>query len=280
MANPSVLLADLGLVESPRWHDGRLYFSDWTSREIVMLGAHGEHGVVAHVDTLPLCVAWSPQGELIVVDGRRGLLLCREPDGSLSTRAHLSHLATSWNDIVIDGRGNTYVNRIGFDMLAGQPFAPGYVAHVAPDGSARVVAEGIAFPNGMAVTEDDATLIVADSYGNQLLAYDIQMDGSLANGRVWAPLGNGVPDGICLDAEGAVWYADVPNQRCVRVREGGEIAEVIELDRGAFACVLGGEDRSTLFITAAEWVGPPVMVPPGTGQVLAVQVSVPGAGRP
>ncbi|WP_405087890.1 SMP-30/gluconolactonase/LRE family protein [Microbispora sp. NBC_01389] len=269
-------LTGLGLVESPRWHDGRLYFSDWTAGEVIALDLDGRHEVVARVDSLPLCTDWRADGRLMIVDSARGLLLRREPDGSLVTEADLTGLGRGWNEIVVDGRGNIYVNRIGFDMLGGGAFAPGYIVHVSPDGSARQVAGDIAFPNGMAVTRDDSTLIVADSYGNSLTAFDIEADGSLAGRRVWADSGEDHPDGICVDAEGAVWYADVGNRRCVRIREGGEILQTVEVDRGCFACTLGGTDGKTLFILAAEW-RMPEMVPPGTGQVLSTQVAVPGA---
>ena len=140
--------------------------------------------------------------------------------------------------------------------MAGEDFAPGIVALVAPDGAARQVADGLAFPNGMLIMPDDQTLIVAESYAKRLTAFDIATDGGLTNRRVWAELGDGVPDGICADAENAVWYADVPNKRCVRVREGGEVLQTIELDRGCFACALGGPDRATLFMIANEWNGP------------------------
>ena len=143
------------------------------------------------------------------------------------------------------------------------------------------MADGIAFGNGMAVTPDGSTLIVAESYGHRLTAFDIGADGSLSNRRVWADLGNGVPDGICIDAEKAVWYADVPNQCCVRVREGGVVLEAIELDRGCFACMLGGADRRTLFMMAAEWHGMENMIGEArTGQVLIAEAPVPGAGWP
>src|SRR5262249_42216112 len=135
-----------------------------------------------------------------------------------------------WNEIVVDGRGNTYVNGCGFDLLAGEAFAPGIVALVTPEGVARQVADGIAFPNGMAVTPDNSTLIIAESYGQKLTAFDIATDGGLANRRVWADLDGGVPDGICLDAGNAIWYGDVPHKRCVRVREGGEVLQTIDLD--------------------------------------------------
>jgi sugar lactone lactonase YvrE len=164
-------------------------------------------------------------------------------------------------------------------MLAGEEPRPGDITLVTPDGTARKVADGVLFPNGMAVTEDDSTLIVADSYGTSLLGFEIRPDGSLSEGRLWADLGE-APDGICVDAEGAVWYATVPGRRCVRVREGGEILQTVDLDRGGFACVLGGPDGRTLFVVAAEWLGTEVMVRPGSGRVLAVDVTVPGAGRP
>ena len=146
----------------------------------------------------------------------------------------------------------------------------------------REVAGDIAFPNGMAVTADNSTLIVADSYRHNLVAFDIAADGSLSGRRIWAHLGDGVPDGICADEQDAVWYADVPNQRCVRVAEGGALRQTVALDRGAFACALGGPGRSTLFITAASWQGmtEPEPVAPGSGQVLATDIDVPGAGWP
>ena len=140
--------------------------------------------------------------------------------------------------------------------MAGEPYAPGVVVLVTPDGTARQVADGLAFPNGMAVTADNQTLIVGESYAKRLTAFEIAADGTLTNRRVWAELGDGVPDGICIDAEGAVWYADVPNKRCVRVREGGDVLDTVELDRGGFACALGGPDRQTLYILATEWNGP------------------------
>jgi sugar lactone lactonase YvrE len=159
--------------------------------------------------------------------------------------------------------------------------APGIIALVTPDGVARQVADDVAFPNGMIVTPDGATLIVAESYGKRLTAFDIAANGDLSNRRVWADLGDGFPDGICLDAENAIWYADVPNQRCVRVRAGGEVLQTIRLDRGCFACALGGPEMRTLFIIAAEWGGAASMAGgQRTGQVLMSDVSVPSAGRP
>jgi sugar lactone lactonase YvrE len=274
------LVAGRGLVESPRWHRDRLYFSDWSAGEVVAVDLAGHTEVVARVKSLPLCTAWLPDDRLVIVSSPEVRLLAREPDGSLATRAELDR--PGWNDIVIDGRGNAYVNRPGFNFMSGEEFKPGYITLAAADGSTRQVADDVAFPNGMAVTADNSTLIVADSYRHCLLAFDIHPNGDLSNRRVWAELAEGTPDGICLDAQGAVWYADVPNQRCARVAEGGKVLQTIELDRGGFACALGGSEGRTLFITAAEWRGmsDAVPVPPGTGQVLAIDVEVPGAGWP
>jgi sugar lactone lactonase YvrE len=269
--------------EQPRWHEGRLWFSDWGTQEVIAVDLDGNSEVILEGPSFPLCVDWLPDGRLLVVSARDGLLLRREPDGSLVTHADLNGVSQppAGNELVVDGRGNAYVNGGGFDLMAGEDFAPGIVALVTPDGSARQVADGIAFPNGMHVMPDDSTLIVAESYAKRLTAFEIAADGGLSNRRVWADLGDGVPDGICIDAEGAVWYGDVPNNRCVRVREGGEILQTVELDRGCFACALGGPDRSTLFMIATEWSGPENMFEgPRTGQVLTVEAPAPGAGWP
>lgn len=282
MPGPHTLLTGLAFGESPRWHEDRLWFAHWGTGEIVAVDLGGHSEVVVRVPTtLPYSIDWLPDGRLLVVSGREGLVLRREPDGSLVTHADLTSLDSGFNEIVVDGRGHAYVNGGGFDLMAGEKYAPGIVALVTPDGAARQVAEGIAFGNGMAVTPDDSTLIVAESYGNRLTAFDIAADGSLSSRRVWADLGSGVPDGICLDAENAVWYGDVPNRCCVRVRQGGEILQTISLDRACFACMLGGADRRTLFMMAAEWRGVENMTDQArTGQVRTVPVPVPGAGRP
>ncbi|WP_369231322.1 SMP-30/gluconolactonase/LRE family protein [Streptomyces sp. R21] len=280
MAEVRTLLTGRGLVESPRWHGDRLYFSDWTAGEVVAVDLDGRSEVVARVQSLPLCTAWTPDGRLLIVSARDGLLVRREADGTLVTYADLGR--PGWNDIVVDGRGNAYVNRGDFDPMAGEAFRPGFVHLVTPDGSVREVADDIAFPNGMAVTPDNSTLIVADSYRHCLVAFDIDADGGLSHRRVWADLGEGTPDGICVDAENAVWYADVPHRQCVRVAEGGKVLHTVDLDRGGFACALGGPDGTTLFIVTAEWRGmtETEMVTPGTGQVLATEVEIPGAGWP
>jgi sugar lactone lactonase YvrE len=222
--------------------------------EVVAVDLDGNSEPIVQVDfpSFPMCIDFLPDGRLLVVSSRDGILLRREADGSLQTHADLSGVSRHpWNDIVIDGRGNAYVNNVGFDFPGGE-FAPGLIALVTPAGSSRLVADGLAFPNGIAVTPDNSTLILAESYANKLTAFDIAADGSLSNQRVWAELDGGVPDGICVDAEGAVWYADVPNKRCVRVAEGGEALNTVELDRGCFACMLGGATENTLFIVASH----------------------------
>src|ERR1700732_3415816 len=190
-AELKLLAADIAMGESPRWHDGRLWFSDWGAQEILAVDLDGGKEVVVKVlFALPFCIDWLADGRLLVVSGREGLLYRREPDGSLVVHADLSGIAAGWNEIVVDGRGNAYVN------------SAGAIALVTPDGSARKVADGGAFPNGMAVTPDNSTLIMAESHGKCLTAFDIASDGSLSNRHTWADLNGGVPDGICVDAGG------------------------------------------------------------------------------
>ena len=280
-ARVQTLMTGLAFGESPRWHMDHLWFCNWVAQEVIAVDLMARSEVILHVPSFPFSIDWLPEGHLLVVSGREGLLLRREADGSLVNHADLRILSRGWNEIVVDGRGNTYVNASGFDLMAGEAFAPGIVALVARDGLVRQVTDGFAFPNGMAITPDNATLIIAESYAKRLTAFDIAPDGSLSNRRVWADLGDGVPDGICIDAEGAVWYADVPNKRCVRVREGGEVLQTITVDRVCFACMLGGADKKMLFVLAAEWHGPANMVGAvRTGQVLFVDAPAPRAGWP
>lgn len=280
MAELHTLLSGLGLLESPRWHDGRLWFSDWFAREVIAADPTGESEVITRVPSFPFCIDWLPDGRLLIVSGGEARLLRRDPDSSLVTHADLSALSRyPWNEIVVDGRGNIYLNCINFEFPAG-PFVPGILALVTPDGAVYQVAEDLAFPNGMAVTPDNATLIVGESYANCLTAFDIAADGSLSNRRVWAEVGNDHPDGICLDADGAVWYADVGTSRCVRVREGGEVLQTIELDRGCFACMLGGADERTLFMLGASFDPATGSIGQQSGQVVMAEAPAQGAGWP
>ncbi len=287
-----ILLADLVIGESPRWHDGRLWFCHWGPAVFVAVDLGGAAEVVLRdAEIGPHSIDWLPDGRmLIVARGARhaGRLLRREPDGSIVTHADLRGLAAGWNELVVDGRGNIYVNGSDFDLLgffAGTAaFVPGMIALITPDGTVRRVADDIQFGNGMAVTPDNRTLIVADSFANALLAFDIEDDGSLTRRRVWAA--DLTPDGICIDADGAVWTSSTAFGRgeeekdCVRVAEGGRILNRIPIDRSAFALMLGGPDRRTLFVMAARWNPQDPWGGPRTGRVLTARAPAPGAGWP
>jgi sugar lactone lactonase YvrE len=275
-----VLMEGIAFGESPRWHDGRLWFSDWGAGRVWSVGTGEAPRVEAEVSSFPLCIDFLPDGRLLLVSSAERRMLRRQRDGSLVSHADLSPTSTKpWNDIVVDGRGNAYVNNIGFDFPGGE-FAPGLVVLVTPDGKVDPVAEGLAFPNGMAVTADNSTLIVAESYAEQLTAYEIAMDGTLTDRRVWAATAGDHPDGICIDTSGAVWYADVGNKRCVRVREGGEMLSTVDLDRGAFACALSRGTDPELYVVVQDWGGSPQSVGGGTGQVVRFAAPAPGAGYP
>jgi sugar lactone lactonase YvrE len=290
MPQPKVLLDGLAYVESPRWHEGRLWFAHWGTGEIVAVDLDGKSEVEGHGPPgLGWSIDWLPDGRLLVT-GKE--LLRMEPDGSMVRHADLSEIADFWNEIVVDGRGNIYLNSINFQFLAGAQPTSGIVALVTSDGTARQVAGDLSFPNGMVITPDNSTLIISESFTGRLIAFDIDADGSLSNRRVWAE--GLLPDGICLDADGAIWAQtaatfthtrreDTPAGAVVRVREGGEVSERIEHDGAIFATMLGGPDRTTLFLLAAEWRGIKQVneaVAARTGQVLVSQASVGGAGWP
>ncbi len=278
-AVPRVVAEGFLLGESPRWHDGRLYLSDWGARRIVAIDTGGRVEEIARVDAMPFSFAFLPDGRMALLAGTT--LQIRRPDGSFAPHADLAALsAKPWNEIVVDGEGRAFVNTIGFDFPGGD-FRPGLVAAVGSDGVARLVAEDVAFPNGMAVTPDGRTLILAESYANRLTAFTIGSAGQLMDRRAFATLPGCYPDGITIDAEGAVWFADVPGRCCTRVAEGGEILARVTIDRGCFACMLGGADGRTLFIVAANWNGPEAIGTGGpSGQVIAVEESSPRAGWP
>jgi sugar lactone lactonase YvrE len=272
---PDVLLDGLGFPESTRWREGRVWLCNWGAGEVLAVGRDGRAETVARLaaGTIPFSIDWLPDGRLLIVDGPRRLLLRQESDGSLSTAADLTEFGPRpFNELVVDDYGNAFVNG-----------GPGLVVCVKPDGSVSEVASGLTFPNGMALIDDDRTLVVADSHASQLVAFDAAEDGTLSGRRVWAELEH-APDGICADTDGAVWAASVPGQYCVRVREGGDVLDTIPVDRGCFACMLGGDDERTLFIAAAQWRGMEAAMSEGpgtTGQLLAAPgQSAPHAGRP
>ena len=281
-----VLLDGLGMAESPRWHDGRLWFSNWGTDEIVAVDLDGTSEVIGPGGRgAGWATNWLPDGRMLITGPE---LVRVEPDGSRVRHADLGHLADGWSEITVEGRGNVYVDSINFDfadfnevIASGQP--PGKIALVTAEGEVREVAKDLAFPNGMVVTPDNGTLIVAESFARRLTAFDIRDDGSLTDRRVWADV---TGDGICLDADGAVWTSEVgPGDSGVvqRVREGGDVLDRIELDRPCYACMLGGEDGRTLFMVVAKWFGPERMdelIAARTGQILTARVGVPHAGWP
>jgi sugar lactone lactonase YvrE len=280
------LLTGLVIGESPRWHEGRLWFAHWGTGEIVAVDLDGNSEVVGQGPAgLGWSIDWLPDGRLLVTG--EGLMR-RDPDGSMVPHADLSGLGVAgFNEIVVDGRGNIYING-GADFEPGAGEAPGIIALITPDGSVRRVADGIAFPNGMAVTPDNSTLIVAESFATRLTAFDIADDGELSNRRAWA---DGVgPDGICIDAEGAVWtgVGGFGENLVGRVRDGGEVLERVQLGMPCFACMLGGDDGKTLFMLVADWriADSPddniARLTPGprTGQVLTARAPAARAGWP
>jgi sugar lactone lactonase YvrE len=281
-AEPRVLLDGLAMVESARWHDGRLWFAHWGTGEIVAVDLDGKSEVMAEGRPgLGWSIDWLPDGRLLVTGED---LLRQDADGSMVQHADLTTVAKhGWNEVVVDGRGNIYLNGFDFDFLGGAAPKPGIVALVTPDGAARQVADGIEFPNGMVVSPDNSTLVIAESFASRLTAFDIGEEGSLSNRRVWAE-GIG-PDGICMDAEGAIWTgsSEVGVSAFIRVLEGGEIVECVPLDRAGFSCMLGGPDGRTLFMLAAEWRGVEgvnAVLAARTGQVLVADAPAPGAGWP
>jgi sugar lactone lactonase YvrE len=239
---------------------------DWRAGEVLVFDADASREVVARVEGMPFSIDWLPDGRLLVTT----------PKG-LVTGTQLEPYGTTgqpFNEIVVDAAGRAWVDMPG--SMPGEERKPGIVAVVLPDGSTRQVADDLWFPNGMAVLDED-TLVVAESHADRLTAWRITDSGELVDRRVWADLGPGsAPDGICVDAEGAIWYASVPGQRCTRVAEGGKVLDTVTSDRGCFACMLGGDDGCTLYIVANRWDGGRA----AGGVVLVHRVSVPGAGRP
>jgi sugar lactone lactonase YvrE len=252
--------------ESPRWHDGRFWMCDWVAGEVLAFSPTGEREVVARVEGLPFSIDWLPDGRLVVTTAA-GVVAGPE-------LAPYGAAGQPFNEIVVDASGNCWV-----DMPGSMPWEerkPGIVAVVRPDGSSDQVADDVWFPNGMAIV-DDSTLVVAESHADRLTAWTLGADGTLSDRRVWAQLGEAeAPDGICVDASGAIWYASVPQQHCVRVAEGGEVLETVSADRGCFACMLGDDDGRTLYIVANNY-GPQGA---SDGVVLTHRVDIPRAGRP
>jgi sugar lactone lactonase YvrE len=283
----TVLVDTLRFPECPRWHEGKLWCSDFFAQRVVQVDLQGNVQAVVELPDIPTGLGWTPDGRLLVVAGGNRRLL-RLEDEELVEVADLSGLVSyPCNELVVDGQGRAYIGNIGFDF--GNPEAEPQLAPillVTPEGNVRVVADGLAFPNGMVITPDGQTLIVAESYAARLTAFALEPDGSLSPGRVWAQFENPgdfsegqiTPDGICLDAEGAVWVASPNTRDVLRVREGAEIIHRIPLDTIPLACMLGGSDRRTLFIATTESLDPTDRS--ARGRIETICVDVPGAELP
>jgi sugar lactone lactonase YvrE len=290
MALAQQLISGLYFGEGPRWHDGKLWFSDFFDFAVKTVDLDGKVDVVVKVPARPSGLGWMPDGTMLVVSMTDRSLL-RFDGHELAVHADLSQIATfHCNDMVVDSIGRAYVGNFGFDLdtaevsgtldevLANHDGAT--MARVDPDGSVHAAADGLMFPNGTVITPDGRTMIVAESFANRLTAFDIAADGSLSNRRVWADLGRRVPDGICLDAAGAVWVANPTINECFRVAEGGNILDVIDTDNRCFACMLGGPEQRTLFMLTSQYSLAHEAAAQRTGNILITEVSVPGAGLP
>lgn len=274
------LLDGLGFGEGPRWRDGRLWFSDFRFRHVRTVDESGRTETIVEVPGQPSGLGWRPDGTMLIVSMTDRRLL-RFADGRLSVEAELGTLAGGHcNDMVVDGAGRAYVGNFGYDLEAREQQRTTCLARIDPDGSVHRAADGLMFPNGAVITPDGRTLIVAETFAHRLSAYDIAADGALSNRRTWAAIERCYPDGICLDAEGALWIADPGGGRVLRVLEGGRITHSIDLaPRGAYACMLGGADRRTLFVITNA-VGGAVKPDSHDGRVETMRVDVPGAGWP
>jgi len=275
-----IVVDGLTFPEAPRWHEGRLWFSDFYSHRVLAVDVSGYVDVIAEVPQRPSGLGWTPDGTLLIVSMLDRRLL-RFDGGALAVVADLSSLATGpCNDMVVDANGRAYIGNFGFDRHRGEPERTTCIARVDPDGRVTRAADDLSFPNGAVITPDGKTLVLAETLAHRLTAFDVAADGGLSNRRVFAQLDGCFPDGICLDAEGAVWVADARSPRVIRVLDGGRIERTVSTgDRFAFACMLGGDDRRTLFVCTNTGSGP-AMADKGDGRLEAVKVDVPGAGWP
>lgn len=292
----SVAVEGMTFTEGPRWHEGRLWFSDFYTHRVLAVRPGGEPEEMATVPNQPSGLGWLPDGRLLVVSMRDRRVLRQEASGELVEHGDLSGIATGHvNDMVVAPTGIAYVGNFGFELGAGQTLQATPLARIDPDGTVSVATEPLLFPNGPAITPDGSTLILSETFGNRMSAFDIAADGSLGPRRDWAALGPAptttdigqvlgaavfAPDGMCLDAEGAVWVADARNNRVIRLAEGGAILDEVALSTGVYACMLGGDDGRTLFMCTAPDVDEVARAATREAKILAVQVDVPHAGTP
>jgi sugar lactone lactonase YvrE len=292
----STIVTGMSYLEGPRWHDQRIWFSDFYTCRVYSAAEDGSDlRTEAEVPGQPSGLGWLPDGRLLIVSMRDGRLLRRETDGTLVCHADVSgHISGLLNDMVVDAQGRVFVGEFGFDLMSGADLTPAGLLRVDPDGTVTQVAEDLWFPNGSVITED-GTLLVDETFGNRVTAFDIAADGTLANRRTWAKFGElpsdrelgkllgqvvVAPDGCCLDADGAMWIADGLNGRVIRVRQGGEIAAEIQPGTGVFACMLGGADGRTLFICTAPDFQEEARKNAREANLVAARVDIPRAGLP
>ncbi len=277
--------------EGPRWRDGRLWLSDFYAHAVKSVSLAGDLRTEFEIDDQPSGLGWMPNGDMLIVSMTKRQVLRRTPGGQISVHADLGHIATyHCNDMVVDAAGGAYVGNFGFnldeaiaargvpDVLASHATAK--LAYVAPDGTTRIAAEDMHFPNGPVITPDGKTLILGETLAACLTAFDIGPNGDLSNRMVWAPLSPAVPDGICLDADGAIWVANPIAPECRRIAKGGEVLEVIDTGQACFACMLGGDDGKTLFMLTADSSDHEAAAKTQTGRILVANVDSPRAGRP
>jgi sugar lactone lactonase YvrE len=272
--------AGLAFPEGPRWRDGRLWFTDQHARTIDALTASGEHTIAAHTDDLPGGLGWLPDGRMLVVFMTRRCIMVLE-DERLSTYADLSDLASfHCNDMVVDGTGRIYAGNFGFDLHGGAAVASAELIQVDPDGHARIVDHSLVFPNGSVITPGGDTLLVAETFAHRIRSFALGKVGITGANHVWAELGDATPDGICLDAEGALWVASPGTRTLMRVKQGGAILDRCETLGTPYACMLGGDDRRTLFVCTSETDDPAEAARRRSGRIEAARVAVPGDGLP
>jgi len=268
-----VLLDGLKFPESPRWHDDKLWFVDMEDHKVMTVDLNGNTETILELPNSVSGLGWLPDNSLLVVSVENSRLMRLDSDG-VTEVIDLNRFGTVFlNDMIVDKKGRAYIGNFGFDYFNGKPFAPTKLILVYPNGDAKVVADNMAFPNGTVITPDDKTLIIAETFSAQLTAFNIMDDGSLTDRRVWANLKSLAPDGICLDAEGGIWLAAPGRRRVVRVLEGGQITHIVRVENDAYACMLGGPDRKTLFIATSKHTR-------DAGKIEFVKVDIPGAGLP
>jgi sugar lactone lactonase YvrE len=281
-------LSGLYFGECPRWHEGRLWYSDFFDHAVFSVSSSGERRTEVDFDGEPAGLGWLPDGRLLINSRLDRAIMRREADGTLVRHGDLTPWAT-WhaNDMVVASNGQAYAGNFGFNLdglydgsVPPTDIAPTSLVRVDPDGSSCEAAADIAFPNGTVITDDGATLIIAESMGGLLSAFDRQPDGTLTGRRTWAALPGVAPDGICLCADGTVWVANALGAECVRVAEGGEIVERVVTSQGCFACMLGDDDRQTLYLVTAESSDAAKARAARHGALEKVRTTVPGAGLP